>query len=79
MIIAMKSVKDLIALWPAPSMSTFARDCDVEWMTAHQWRRRGSIPPEYWSQLVNVAKARRIKGVSIDALAALRARKREAA
>jgi hypothetical protein len=78
----MKSVKDLIALWPAPSMATFARDCDVEWMTAHQWRRRKHVPPEYWSRIVANAKARRIKGVSLQALAAIsaqRTRKREAA
>lgn len=78
----MKSVNDLIARWPTPSMATFARDVGVEWMTAHQWRRRRHVPPEYWAQIVACAKARRIKGVSIEALAditAQRSRKREAA
>ena len=82
MIPHMKSVEALIALWPAPSMATFARDCDVEWMTAHQWRRRRHVPPEYWVQIVASAKARKIKGVSIERLAAIsaqRTRKREAA
>jgi len=63
-------------------MTTFSRDCGVEWMTAYQWRRRRHVPPEYWSQIVASAKARKIKGVSIECLAAIsaqRARKREAA
>jgi len=52
----MKTVADIIDLWP--SQADFASDCDAKWMTAHQWRLRDRIPPEYWASLVKAAKKR---------------------
>lgn len=52
----MKTVADIIDLWP--SQADFASDCEAKWMTAHQWRLRDRIPPEYWSALVKAAKRR---------------------
>jgi hypothetical protein len=53
---SMKTVSDIVELWPRTR--DFADDCGVEWMTAHQWRRRNKIPPEYWAALVKGAKRR---------------------
>lgn len=53
---SMKTVSDIIDKWPRTR--DFALDIGVEWMTAHQWRRRGSIPPQYWGPLVKAAKRR---------------------
>ena len=39
--------------------------------TVHSWVQRGWIPPAVWVDLVEVAKANRVKGVTLDALAAL--------
>ena len=52
----MKNVSDIIDKWP--STADFAEDCGVEWMAAHQWRRRNRIPPEHWPALVKSAKRR---------------------
>ena len=54
----MKTVSDIVELWPRTRI--FADDCGVEWMTAHQWRRRNKIPPEHWAALVKSAKRRGI-------------------
>ena len=34
-----------------------------------QWRRRGSIPPEYWLEIERAARRRGIDGVTVFALA----------
>lgn len=58
---------DLINLWP--SLSDFASDLSVKYGTAKAMRRRSSIPPGYWAAMVAKAKARKIKGVTEEALA----------
>lgn len=50
-------------------MAEFARDMDVNWMQAHQWRLRNNIPAEYWPLLVAQAKKRGVKGVTLASLA----------
>jgi hypothetical protein len=69
----MRTVADIIDLWP--SQADFAADCGAKWMTAHQWRRRDKIPPEYWAALVRSAK-RRALPVTEKLLADMAARKR---
>lgn len=61
----------IINLWP--SLSAFAADLAVEYGTAKAMRRRSSIPPAYWARLVEKAKARRIRGVSHEALSLAKA------
>ena len=39
--------------------------------TVHSWQQRGWIPPAAWVDLVEVARANRVKGVTFDALAAI--------
>lgn len=58
---------EIIRLWP--SLSEFARDLGVAYGTAKAMRRRDSIPPAYWQALVGHARARRIEGVTFEALA----------
>lgn len=58
---------DIINLWP--SLSDFAGDLGLRYGTAKAMRRRGRIPPEYWSRLALKAQERGIAGVSADVLA----------
>lgn len=57
---------DIIDQWP--SIGAFAADLDVPYGTAKAMRRRQSIPPAYWKVVVAKARARRIKGVTLEAL-----------
>lgn len=59
---------DIINLWP--SLSDFAADLSVGYGTAKAMRRRSSIPPEYWMNVVRAAEARSLDGVTLEALAA---------
>lgn len=68
---------DLINLWP--SISAFAADLSVQYGTAKAMRRRNSIPPVHWPTIVEKAKARRIKGVTLEVLALAAASRSEAA
>ena len=56
-----------INLWP--SLAEFAGDISVSYGTAKAMRRRGSVPPAYWSMMVKKAKERRIAGVDEKTLA----------
>lgn len=60
---------DIINLWP--SLSCFADDIDVPYVTAKAMRRRGSIPAGYWVRVVDRAKAREIPDVTFARLAEL--------
>ena len=46
--------------------------------TVHSWQQRGWIPPSAWADLVEAAKANRVKGVTFDALAAIPKQSRKA-
>lgn len=71
------SVEQLQSKWP--TFAAFARDVGVEWGTAQQWRLRGSIPPKYWPAIVAAADDNKIKGVTVEALLAMRTKQDEAA
>jgi hypothetical protein len=58
---------DLIRLWP--SLSEFAADLDVNYVTAKAMRFRSSIPASYWVAMVDAARRRGISGVDYQALA----------
>jgi len=57
---------EIINLWP--SLSDFAADLSVAYGTAKAMRRRASIPPDYWSAVLEGAKRRRIAGVTLERL-----------
>jgi hypothetical protein len=58
---------DIIAKWP--SLPEFAADLGVQYGTAKQWKRRSSIPDNYWLHVVGAAAARDFAGVTLEALA----------
>lgn len=62
--------RGLIAKWP--SLAHFAADLDITENAAKQMRTRDSIAPEHWPKMAEAAKARRIRGVTLDLLAQLR-------
>lgn len=68
-----QNVTDLIALWPEPKISTFAKDIGVTTEHGAAMKRRGSIPPSRWNQVVEAAAKRNIDGITIEALANLAA------
>lgn len=59
---------DIINKWP--SLAEFADDLEIAYGTAKAMRRRGSIPPVYWSTAVIKASERSIEGVTLEALTA---------
>lgn len=63
---------DLINEWP--SLTAFAEDIGVPYVTAKAMRRRGSIPSGYWMRAVECAKERSIEGVTLERLAELAAK-----
>ena len=58
---------DVISKWP--NAGELARDIKLTRGAVKQWRRRGSIPPEYWLEIERAARRRGIDGVTVFALA----------
>lgn len=67
-IVPMKTINDVVSLWP--SISEFAADAGVAYGVAQQWRRRNSIPAERWSAVVAAASRRGVP-VVLETLAAI--------
>jgi hypothetical protein len=68
--------RDLIALWP--SLQALADDLSYTGVTilaVRKWSHRKRIPSEYWFAVVNAAAERGIKGVTLEALAELDAKR----
>lgn len=61
----------IINLWPR--LSVFAADLNIAYGTAKAMRRRSSIPPDYWPAMVRIASARKLQGVTYEALACAKA------
>lgn len=61
----------IIEKWP--TLSEFAADLGVPYGTAKAMKRRGSIPAERWVDVVEKAKARRIKNITLEVLALAKA------
>jgi hypothetical protein len=68
--IAPSSISDLISRWPTIGAFAAAVGCGYE--AARKMRDRQSIAPEHWAAVVAAAKAKGLKGVSLDWLAAQR-------
>jgi hypothetical protein len=64
------SVEKLQSRWS--SYAAFARSVGVSEGAAQQWRIRGSIPPEYWADVVDAAKRDGVQGVTIQSLLEMR-------
>lgn len=67
----MENFSSLIALWA--TAEELAADLDIgggsPGGTVRAWKRRNSIPAEYWLPLVFAAQKRGIPGVSLEVLA----------
>ena len=68
---ALASFVDVLIAWP--SLAELARDLSVPAMAVQSWRRRGSIPERHWTRLIQAARRRGIRGISLDRLHALAA------
>jgi hypothetical protein len=64
------SIPDLISRWE--TIKAFAVDVGCGYEAARKMSDRESIAPEHWPAVVNAAKAKRIRGVTLDWLAAQR-------
>lgn len=60
------TVASVIGRWS--SIAAFASDLGCGYEAARKMRMRNSIPPKYWSRLINLAGWRGIDGVTADAL-----------
>lgn len=67
----MSTFRNIIDKWP--SLSAFAADLGVKYVTAQLMRHRDSIAPRHWNNVVLAAKKRAIPGVTLEALAAIEA------
>lgn len=59
-IIQLMTFKDIIDRWPKPAMRTLSDDLGLPYISVNKWRKRDSIPPEYWIDLLKIARKRRI-------------------
>lgn len=59
---------------------TVAARLNKPYTTVHSWLQRQYIPPRVWSEIVQVAREQRVKGLTFETLAALpRPKRRKAA
>lgn len=70
------SFREVIGLWP--SLGEFAQDIGVVENTAKLMRFRDSIHSKYWVKIVDSAKTRKIKGISLVLLASIQLEKKVA-
>ena len=68
----MRTVSDIFSALGGPS--SVARILGVRPSTASEMKRRGSIPAEYWRDLVLAAERRAIRGIDAATLAEIHAR-----
>lgn len=69
----MRSFDDVFAKFGGPAR--FAEAIGIPAFHAQTMKQRGSIPPGYWARTVAAAKAARIGGITLDALAEIAAAK----
>jgi hypothetical protein len=62
----MRTIDDLMKLWP--TVAEFARDIGIKPTHAQTMRVRGSIPVEYWPNILAAAKTRNLPGITADTL-----------
>jgi len=58
--------ESVIDKWP--SVADFARDIGVPYQTARFMKVRNSIHPRHWRKVVQAAKSRGYRGVTLDGL-----------
>lgn len=68
----MRSHRDIIDLWPKPSIRSFADDLGLKYTTAQVMRWRNRIADDHWMAVVEAARKRGFQGVTMEALATLK-------
>lgn len=68
----MKTHRDIIDRWPAPSIRTFAEDVGLKYVTAQLMRYRNSIAAEHWLAVVAAAERRGFSDITLGVLAELK-------
>lgn len=71
------SISDLIGRWPTIGEFAAAIGCGYE--AARQMRKRQSIAPEHWHNVVSASKRKGVTGVSLEWLSAQRSPSKETA
>ena len=71
MTVSMDTFSDVINRWP--SLNEFASDIGVEYVTAQVMRWRNSINSRHWSAVVAAAASRGFDGITLEALASIKA------
>lgn len=66
-----QSFRQIIGLWT--DLGEFAGDIGVPENTAKAMRFRDSVAPRHWQKLVDAARARKFRDVTLDELARLKA------
>jgi hypothetical protein len=68
----MRSHRDIIDLWPKPSIRTFADDLGLKYSTAQLMRYRNSISSDHWCGVVEAARRRGFNAITMELLAELK-------
>lgn len=71
------SISDLIGRWP--TIGEFAASIGCGYEAARQMRKRESIAPEHWDNVVSASKRKGLKGVTLEWLSAQRTPSKEGA
>lgn len=67
----MQTFKDVIGRWPSPDI--LAERIGAKPETVRKWRQRNSIPAEWWTRIIEVAREERIR-ITAEQLADMAAR-----
>jgi hypothetical protein len=65
----MRTFDDVFAEFGGPTK--LARAIGIEPFHAQTMKTRGSIPPAYWSKIIEAAREQRIRGLSYEKLTAM--------
>jgi len=63
----MQSFAELLLRWP--SLAQISAELGVPYDTVIAWKRRNSVPYEYWTALVASAQQNEIRGLSMEVMA----------
>lgn len=69
MIALMEHFQEVLAKWP--SLDDVAADTKANVVAVRKWWQRNAIPSRFWLPLVAGAKQRNIRGITVEALAAI--------
>lgn len=74
---SLNSFRDVISLWPTPSLTNLASELKLSYGRVKKWWRRDSIPSEHWQAMVDAAASRHFDQVTFEALGRIAAAPRK--